>query len=144
MVQQDTIRLMRECGSGIKMGISAIDEVYDSVCSDGFKNILCKSRNTHAKLGEELRLLLNEYGEEDREPSPIVKGMSWLRTNAALAVNESDRAIADLLTDGCGMGIKNLSRYLNKYSAADQRSRDITKKLCDCEQELLVDMRSFL
>ena len=78
MVQQDTIRLMRECGSGIKMGISAIDEVRDNVCSDSFKSILCKSRDTHAKLGEELRLLLNEYGQEDKEPCPIVKGMSWL------------------------------------------------------------------
>ena len=30
MIEQDTIELLRECDAGIKMGVSAIDEVMDS------------------------------------------------------------------------------------------------------------------
>ena len=45
MVEQDTIRLLRECDSGIKMGISAIDEVVDHVKGDGLRGILSDSRS---------------------------------------------------------------------------------------------------
>ena len=34
MIEQDTIRLLRECDAGIKMGVSSIDEVLDYVNSD--------------------------------------------------------------------------------------------------------------
>ena len=29
MIEQDTIRLLRECDAGIKMGVSSIDDVFD-------------------------------------------------------------------------------------------------------------------
>lgn len=144
MIEQDTIRLMRECGSGIKMGVAAIDEVYDNVCSDNLKTALDTCRQAHVKLGSELTMLLHEYGQEDKEPCPIAKGMSWLKTNMTLAVDESDKSIADLLSDGCSMGIKNLYRFLNKYKAADERSKNITKRLCDSEEQLVIALRPFL
>ena len=36
MIEQDTIRLLRECDAGIKMGVSSIDDVFDYVSSDDF------------------------------------------------------------------------------------------------------------
>ena len=36
--------------------------------------------------------------------------------------NESDAKIADIITDGCNMGIKSLNKYFNQYKAADDRS----------------------
>ena len=52
--------------------------------------------------------------------------------------------IADLITDGCNMGVKSLSRYLNQYQAADEETKDIAKKLIKQEEELSIHMRSFL
>lgn len=74
----------------------------------------------------------------------MAKGMSWIKTNAMLAVDESDNTIADLLTDGCNMGVKSLNRYLNQYEAADENSKDITKRLINLEEKLAVDMRRYL
>ena len=59
-------------------------------------------------------------------------------------MNESDKTIADLMTDGCNMGIKSLSGYLNKYEAADESSKDIAKRLIKAECELAEGMRSYL
>ena len=74
----------------------------------------------------------------------MAKGMSWLKTNVKLAVNESDKTIADLITDGCNMGVKSLNRYLNQYKAADETSKDIAKRLVSLEEKLAVDIRKFL
>ncbi len=70
--------------------------------------------------------------------------MSWMKTNVKLAMDESDATIADLITDGCNMGVKSLSRYLNQYQAADEETKDIAKKLIKQEEELSIHMRSFL
>ena len=70
--------------------------------------------------------------------------MSWLKTGMKLAMDESDATIADLMTDGCNMGVKSLNRYLNQYTAADEYSKDITKRLINLEQQLSVDLRGYL
>lgn len=144
MVEEDTIRLLRECDAGIKMGISAIDEVVDCVNAEKLKKCLSDCRNEHEKLKKEIRSLLDKYQDEGKEPNPIAKGMSWMKTGVRMAVNQSDSAIADLMTDGCNMGVKSLSRYLNQYKAADEVSKDITKRLIKLEEELAVNMREFL
>ena len=74
----------------------------------------------------------------------MAKSMSWMKTEVKLAVNQSDGTIADLITDGCNMGIKSLSRYLNQFKAADEESKDITKRLIKQEEELAVSMRGYL
>ena len=74
----------------------------------------------------------------------MAKGMSWVKTTMKLAVNESDHTIADLMTDGCNMGVKSLNKYLNEYKAADERSKDIAKRLINLEQKLATDIRAYL
>ena len=59
-------------------------------------------------------------------------------------MNDSDKTIADLITDGCNMGVKSLHKYLNEYRAADEKAKELTKKLIDLEQKLAVDIRIYL
>ena len=55
-----------------------------------------------------------------------------------------DESLAELMTDGCNMGVKSLSRYLNQYKAADDRAKAITKKLINLETDLCSDLRVYL
>ena len=144
MIEQDTVKLLRECDAGVKMGVSSIDEVLEYVKSDTLKNYLTNCKNQHEKLNEELQALLEKYQDEGKNPNPIAKGMSWVKTNVMLAMKESDHTIADLITDGCNMGVKSLNRYLNQYEAADEVSKDIAKRLINLEEKLAVDIRGFL
>ena len=74
----------------------------------------------------------------------MAKSMSWIKTNVKLVMKESDQTIAELMTDGCNMGVTSLNRFLNQYKAADEKSKAITKKLSDLEEKLTVDIRKFL
>lgn len=144
MIEQDTIKLLRECDAGVKMGVSSIDDVLEYVNSDELKKLLTDCKEEHEKLDRELQELLDKYKDEGKEPAAIAKGMSWMKTNMKLAINESDYTIADLMTDGCNMGVKSLNKYLNKYEAADEVTKDITKRLINLEEKLAVDIRKFL
>lgn len=144
MIEQDTIKLLRECDAGVKMGIESIDTVIGYVKSKELERELTKCKNEHDRLGEKIQNELAKYNDSGKNANPIAKGMSWIKTNVKLSLNESDQTIADLMTDGCNMGVKSLSKYLNQYKAADEYSKDITKKLINLEQSLANDIRAYL
>ena len=144
MIEKDTVKLLRECDAGVKMGIASIDDVIDYVSSKELKQYLSECKREHENLNGEIQEQLERFHDDGKEPNPIAKGMSWVKTNVKLAVDGSDNTIADLMTDGCGMGVKSLNRYLNEYKAADEVSKDITKRLINLEEKLVIDMRGFL
>ncbi len=144
MVEQDTIKLLRECDAGIKMGIASIDDVLDYVKSEDLRRILTRIRQEHLELDTDLQGLLTQYHDDGKEPNPMAKGMSWMKTNMKLVMNECDGTIADLMTDGSNMGVKSLNKYLNQYKAADEKSKNICKRLINLEEDLIIQMRQFL
>ena len=144
MIEQDTVKLLRECDAGTKMGISSIDEVLSHVENKVFKKKLTVCKEEHEKLQTEIDKLLGKYHDEGKDPNPIAKGMSWMKTNMKLGMEDTDATVADLMTDGCNMGVKSLNRYLNQYKAADEVSKDIAKRLINLEEKLTIDIRQFL
>ena len=144
MVEKDTIKLLRECDAGIKMGVTSIDDVLDYVHDEELRKLLSDCKGNHEKLKSEIELLLEKYHDDGKEPNPMAKSMSWMKTNVKLIMDESDNTISDLITDGCNMGVKSLNKYLNQYEAADEKTKDITKRLINLEEKLAIDIRKFL
>ena len=144
MIEKDTIRLLRECDAGTKMGIDSITQVIDHVENHTFKDTLSKCRNEHKLLENEINGQLDRFMDEGKEPNPMAKSMSWLKTNMKLAMDDSDKTVACLMTDGCNMGVKSLNKYLNEFKAADEKSKDIAKKLINLEQKLSEDITQYL
>lgn len=144
MIEPDTIKLLRECDAGIKMGVASIDEVLEAVHDKDFREALRECKAGHEKLGEEIQNFLEQAHDDGKEPNPVAKGMSWMKTNVKLAMDASDETAADLITDGCNMGVKSLSRYLNQYKAASEEAKDLTKRLIQMEEKLVVAIRRFL
>lgn len=144
MIEQDTIRLLRECDAGVKMGVSSIEDVLEYVRSKELKKLLEDCRAEHEKLKTEIQKELDRFQDDGKDLAAMAKGMSWFKTNFKMAMNESDKTIADLMTDGCNMGVKSLNKYLNEYEAADEKSKDITKRLINLEEKLIIDIRDFL
>lgn len=144
MNNNDTVKLLRECDAGARMAVSSIDEVLDQIRDRRMKDLLCESKEHHEKLGNEIHALLIQHGSGDKEPGVVARGMSWMKTNMKLGMDKSDSTVADLITDGCNMGVKSLHRYLNQYQAADKTSRDLCGKLSDIEETLCRDLRQYL
>lgn len=144
MIEQDTIKLLRECDAGVKMGVASIDEVLDQVQSGALKQYLTECKKKHETLKNEIQALLEKYHDDGKEPTPIAKGMSWMKINMKMGMDNSDQTIADLMTDGCNMGVKTLNQYLNQYKAADEDSKDIAKRLINLEEQIALEIRKFL
>ena len=144
MIEQDTIKLLRECDAGIKMGVSSIEDVLDHVKNKDLRTHLTRCRDEHNALKSEIQKELDRFHDDGKDPNPIAKGMSWIKTNVKLGMDDSDKVVADLLTDGCNMGVKSLRKYLNQYEAADEKAKDITKRLIQLEEKLTAQLRKYL
>ena len=140
----DTVKLLRECDAGTKMAVTSIDDVLESVRSFELKSLLKETKDHHSKLGNEIHAMLSRLDTEEKEPSMMAKGMSWMKTNVKMGMDSSDATIADLITDGCNMGVKSLYRYLNQYKMADSDTKDICKRLIGIEEQLTKELQPYL
>lgn len=144
MENNDTVSLLKECDSGTKMAVSSIAEVLEKIQASDMRQLLRKTREHHEQLGNEIHALLLRHHSDEKDPSLMAKGMSWMKTNMKMSMDDSDAAIADLMTDGCDMGIKSLYRYLNQYPAADHTSKELCRKLISIEEQFRTDLHSYL
>ncbi len=144
MESTDTIHLLKECDAGSKMAVSSIDEVLDQVANEDMKQLLSESKAHHEKLGNEIHSMLIENNAEEKDPNPIAKGMAYMKTGMKMTMNNSDATVADLITDGCNMGVKSLNKYLNQYRNADERSVGLCESLISIEEKLCHDLKKYL
>ena len=144
MIESDTIKLLRECDSGIKMGIESIDEVLPRVQNHKFKTILEECKRRHSHLGKEIEELLHFYHDEGKEPPLMTRAMSWAKTNMKMAMECSDENIAALMSEGCGMGIRSVYKYFHQYENANEDAKDAAKSLAKLEEKLVDEKKEFL
>lgn len=144
MIEQDTIRLLRECDAGVKMGVESIEEMLPYVCDQALRKHLAGCKEEHQTLGGEIAAELQRFHDEGKQPNPLAQKPAQAMTKAKLVFNGSDKTIADMMTDGCNMGIKSLNRYLNEYGAAEERAKDIAKRLIMQEKKLADGVRDYL
>ena len=110
MPNDDTIKLLNECNSGIKMGVQGINEVMDNAEDKQLIDILNKYLKEHERLGNKTHEYLNKFHDTGKEPSTIATAMSWVKINFKMMQGNQDEQIADVMTDGCNMGIKSIAK----------------------------------
>lgn len=144
MENRDTLRLLRECDAGAKMGVASIDGVLENVKNQELHDLLAQSRKRHEQLGNRTMELLSALGDAGKEPPAMAKGMAAMKSGMKMMMGNPDQQAADLITDGCGMGVKSLSRYLNQYPNAQPQAQKITRELIGEEESLAKSVRPYL
>ena len=131
MPNEDTINLLKECDAGCKMGIDSIEQILDKVENKKLYDIIVKYLNDHQKLQNKITDKLNEFGCAEEQPFKLIKG-------------EHDKEIADLMTEGCNMGIKSINKYMNQYPAALESIKGLCYDLAELEENFAKDIRHYL
>ncbi len=143
-MKNDTVNLLKECDAGVKTAVNSIDEVLDNIHSEKLRSVINHSRRTHQELGDEIHRSLNENNAPGKDPNPMARAMSWMKINWKLAEKPTDSTIANLMYDGCSMGVKTVCGYINQYPNADNTAKDYAKKLVDMENDLMRDLCNFM
>lgn len=143
-MNEDTIKLLKECNSGCKSATNSMEQVQSFIGDEKLKSIIDRYNKMHIKIGDECHQLLNDCNEDEKDPNVLAKAFSWISTEMKLMVNDDSHKIADIMIDGCNMGIKSVSEYINKYKAASKESSDLAKNLVKIEQDFMNELLAFL
>ena len=74
MIEQDTVRLLRECDAGIKMGTASISDVLPHVKGGALRSVPRGLQGrARKKLGTEIQGMLNRYHDEGKAPNAMAK-----------------------------------------------------------------------
>ena len=144
MNHNETVKLLEACHAGIIMATDSIADMLDKITNPKLNHIAAECKNAHEILGAETKEILRKHGLEEKEPSMMAEAMSWLKTNVKIAMNDSDKTVADLLTDGCNMGIKTLRKDLNACKNADESAKSIANRLIELESKFIEDVAAYL
>ena len=143
-MNEDSINLLKECNSGAKTAVNSFDAVIDKVHDPALQEMLKGSRQAHVDLGNETDRLLESEGETGKDPSAMARAGARFKINLELLRESTDNTIADLMTDGCNMGIKQISVYFNKYPNADDAVKTLAERFRSEEDTLLQKLRKYL
>ncbi len=142
--KEHSVKLLRECDAGVKTAMNSIKEVLGNIDSAALRKGLTDSLNKHEYIKNQIDTILCSLSEEGKEPNPMARIMSWAKINMKLLPDPDDKTVAKLMFDGCNMGISQVSGYLNDYSQADARSKEMAEKLVEVEDELAQFLRQYL
>jgi len=143
-MSNDTVKLLRECNAGCKSATNSMEQVLRYLDNEDLKNLIDEYNDKHIKLGDECHQMLNELDEEEKDPDKMAKTFSWISTEVKLMMDDNSQKIAELMIDGCNMGIKSLSKYINQYKNASNESVDLAKRLIKIEQEFMNELLKYL
>lgn len=143
-MNNDTIKLLRECEAGVKMGIGTLDDVLDGAKDERLRKILSEGKEKHVEIENEIKEMLSQYNNEEKEPAAMAKLMARMKSNVKMMAGDVDANIADLVTDGCDMGIKTLNKYINQYAEANSEAKKLAGKLILTEESLERSIRPYL
>lgn len=143
-MDRDTLALLGDCTAGIEMAVATLDGVLPNVKDQTLRRKLQESIHTHHELRDQTVEMLHQLGGQEKQPNLMAKSMSWLKTNARFALGGDDTAAADLVANGCDMGVRSLCRSRNRYAGADRQAKSLAEQLIDCEEQLSAGMRPYM
>ena len=144
MTNEDTFSLLKECDAGVKMATDSLDDARKYATPSEMRALLNTSRQQHEWIGREVEDMLKKCGGKEREPHPMARRMASVKTNVKLSADNSEPSIAELIADGCDMGVKSLKGYLDQYKGAEVPARALCRTLVAVEEQLGEEIREFL
>ena len=121
-----------------------MEQVLGFVKNEKLRQLIERYNDSHIKIGDECHDMLNEMNENEKDPQKAASMMAKIGTEMKLMMDDSTKKVAELLIDGCNMGIKSLCKYINQYTTADEKCLRLTKRLVKLEQDFTNDLLAYL
>lgn len=143
-MNEDTVKLLKECNSGCKMAMNSIDQIQQYVGDENLQKVLDHYKDLHAKLKEKSGTMLEEAGERDEKPTMMASAFAWMTTEVKMAIERNHTQIAKIMMNGCNMGIQSIGEYRSKYGGASKEAADLAGDLIHLEEDFSKSMEKYL
>ncbi len=146
-----TLMLLKQCSQGVETGVMSIVEALKHANDQSLREMLNDYKAEHERLRDEIQAHIEECAHGDPEETEkntfsgsMAQTMAHMKMSVELTLMERDTKVAELITEGCDMGTRTLTQYINEYDKADQKSKNLAGKLVRMEDEMREKLRKYL
>lgn len=143
-MNSDTVALLKECDAGCKMAVESMQQVRAYTENGELRAVIDTYLKRHGDFGDKCHRMLNQIHETTQDPPKMASAFAKISTDMKLMMERDTHKIAEILIDGCNMGIKSVTEYVHKYDQADGGSVSLAKELIQMEKKMSDDLLQFL
>ena len=140
----ETSHLMRKVSSGCKYATESISVALDYAKGRHMRELLTRYNKRHEALKGEVIEALNKRGEGESSHPTMAATMTKLHMNISLSISAKDSRLAELMINGCHMGIKTLYKDKHRCRGASSEAQALADELIGIEEEMMGELYSYL
>ncbi len=141
----DSLKLYKRIYKISQMGMGATATVLTFYEGDALSSELAAQNNEYRRiLADAKKEICKTCCTCKAGLTPMEKMTSYCAVKMNLMMNKSDTRIAEMIINGCTMGIINAIKAQKCYSSADDASKTLLQKLVDYQTGTVERMKAFL
>ncbi len=137
----DSQKLLKETARGSKYAYESISIAEDYSKNKQMQRLLAKYKDEHQRIGRRAASMLTKGAA--LRPT-MAAAMTRIHTNVSLTLHPEASRVADLMINGCNMGIKSLSKVKNTSPCASPEAISLANELIQTEKQMIDDMLRFV
>ena len=140
----ENAKLLQDVCNGCKYASTSINAALGYVKDEKMRRMMKKYSDEHENIKKKCDRLLKEEGEVEKRANPAAQMMMKLGVNMRLSMNDSKSHIAEVMINGCNMGMKAIAKKMNQRSGASGDSIDLASEIIATERSMMEDMLKYL
>ena len=137
----DNQRLLRESAMGLRCACESIAIAKKYARDKKMRDTLSKYLTEHRSLYERARTLL---GQSYPKGTAMPLLMTKVHTGISLSLRNDSPRVADLMLNGCNMGMKSVASAKNKNPAATAEAITVANEIIRTEEAMHREMLKFV
>ena len=152
--KNDNLNMLEAIVQNTEMGKNTLDQLVPMAEDEQFKAELLRQRNIYRQLNQEAHAAIDACGGQDGKAGTCggsaqgQSAMAKLNTKVSIGMktitDKSTRNLAEMLTQGSGMGVVDCVKAQKDYPNAAPGTKRLVQRLQDFQEDSRVKLEQFL
>ena len=142
--KNDNLNLLEAVVQNTEMGKNTLEQIVPMTDDVQFKAELLRQRNVYHQLNQEAHTAIEACGGTAQGQSAMAKLNTKVSIGMKTITDKSTRNLAEMLTQGSGMGVVDCIKSQKDYPDAAPGSKRLMQKLQDFEEDNRLKLEQYL
>ena len=142
--KNDNLNMLEAVVQNTEMGKNTLEQIVPMTDDTAFKAELLRQRNVYRELNQEAHTAIEACGGTAQGQSTMAKLNTKMGISMKTLTDKSTRNLAEMLTQGSGMGVVDCIKSQKDYPDAAPGSKRLMQKLQDFQEESRIKLEQFL
>ena len=142
--KNDNLNLLEAVVQNTEMGKNTLEQIVPMTDDVQFKAELLRQRNVYHQLNQEAHTAIEACGGSAQGQSAMAKLNTKMGISMKTLTDKSTRNLAEMLTQGSGMGVVDCVKSCKDYPNAAPGAKRLAQRLQDFEEDNRIQLERFL